>query len=87
VALALAISGSSCTLITDVDRERIPVPVQPPFTEVDGGGEPPITDLDASADGATTDASPPATSDAGEVPDASAIPSDAGDAAPNGDAG
>jgi len=85
--LALSIASSSCTLITDVNRERIPVPVQPPFTEVDGGGEP-ILDLDASApDGGASDASSPATSDAGSIPDASAIPSDAGDEAPGGDAG
>jgi hypothetical protein len=85
LALSIACSSWGCTLITDVDRERIPVPVQPPFEEVDGGAEPPVNGDAAAPDAATPDAS--ALDDAG-VPDASSTASDAGDAAaPSGDAG
>jgi hypothetical protein len=59
-----------CTLITDVDREKIPQPAQPAFPEVDAGPGPDHPGLDAG----TADASV----DAGEVLDAGAA-----DAAPD----
>jgi hypothetical protein len=71
-----------CTLITDVDREKIPEPPQPPFAEVDAGPglEHPALDasvpedagVDTSGDGVdagTTDAAADAAVDA---PDADA---------------
>jgi hypothetical protein len=56
--LAVAVSG--CTLITDIDREKIPDPPLPPFPEVDAGPQP---DIDASSPQllpeAGADAAPP----------------------------
>jgi hypothetical protein len=49
-----------CTLITDVDREKIPEPPQPPFPEVDAGPGPEHPTLDA---GAAEDAGPDASGD------------------------
>jgi hypothetical protein len=54
--------GVGCTLITDVDREKIPVTERPPFPEVDAGhfdagGSPEPGDLtDAGSDAAPSDA-------------------------------
>jgi hypothetical protein len=60
-----------CTLITDVDREKIPEPPQPPFPEVDAGPGPDQPTLDASVPGdAGADAS-------GEIVDAAAPGADA----------
>jgi hypothetical protein len=84
--LLLACGSAGCTLITDVDREKIPVPLQPVFPEVDAGPQPPIVVPDASV----PDASAPV--DAGDAGDAG-LPGDAGDdastdgVAPDGDAG
>jgi hypothetical protein len=65
-----------CTLITDVDRSKIPQP--PPFQpEGDAGGTPPEPELDAGA--GEPDAAP-APEDAGGIPPIA-------DAAPSGDAG
>jgi hypothetical protein len=44
-AALLGIATSGCTLITDIDREKIPDPPLPPFPEVDAGPQP---GLDAS---------------------------------------
>jgi len=44
-AALLGIVASGCTLITDIDREKIPDPPLPPFPEVDAGDQP---GLDAS---------------------------------------
>ena len=63
-AALLGIAASGCTLITDIDREKIPDPPLPPFPEVDAGPQP---GLDASA---------PHELDAGAPP---AVPVDAGD--------
>lgn len=69
----------ACTLITDVDREKIPPIERPPFPEVDAGdfdaALPPHVDIDADVpDAAALDAgSPDATPDAapdGAAPDA-----------------
>jgi hypothetical protein len=39
LALSLGVlAASACTLITDVDRSKIPQLQRPPFPEVDGGG-------------------------------------------------
>jgi hypothetical protein len=65
-AALLAIAVSGCTLITDIDREKIPDPPLPPFPEVDAGQQPGL------------DASTPREVDSG--PDAAAPPADAGDA-------
>jgi hypothetical protein len=82
-ALIVWIAGSSwsCTLITDVDREKIPVPVPPTFEEVDAGPQPPLEVPDASL---VSDAAP-----ADDAGDAGADPGDAGDDAgvPATDAG
>lgn len=74
--LALALGLSGCTLITDVDRERIPQPQPPTFPEVDSGAQPTDPVLDAG----TPDASlpPDPTLDAGS--DAGPVAGDAGDA-------
>lgn len=45
-AALLGIAASGCTLITDVDRTKIPDPPLPTFPEVDAGAQP---GLDASA--------------------------------------
>jgi hypothetical protein len=82
--LMLACSSWGCTLITDVDREKIPVPVQPPFTEVDAGPQPPVVVPDASVlDAGIPDDAAGSAADAGDAPDASELtdadaPSDAG---------
>ena len=65
--------AASCTLITDVDRSKIP---QPPVVAPD-----PLLDAGPEADGGT----PPVSTDAGAVTDA-ATDAAASDAAP-GDAG
>jgi hypothetical protein len=82
VAAAVALGVSGCTLITDVDREKIPQPQPPTFPEIDAGPQPtdPVPDAgtpDASLPG---EPSPDAGSDAGLAPDA-------GDAGPDADAG
>jgi hypothetical protein len=72
---------SACTLITDVDREKIPEPQTPPFGEVDAGPIP---------EPSTPDASPPASlPDAGDgdAGDASVSVPDNDASAPGGDAG
>lgn len=68
---------SRCTLITDVDREKIPELQTPPFTEVDAGPIPEPSTPDASPPGALPDAG---AADAGGDPDASSSGGDAGDA-------
>jgi hypothetical protein len=75
--LALCLSG--CTLITDVDRERIPQPQPPTFPEIDAGPQP----ADPLLDAGTPDASLPSepTADAGA--DAGFDDGDAGDAGPD----
>ena len=57
-AALLGIAASGCTLITDIDREKIPDPPLPPFPEVDAGSQPGL------------DASTPSERDAGTPPDA-----------------
>jgi len=80
-ALVGALLVSGCTLITDVDREKIPEPVTPPFTEVDAGPIPEPSTPDASPppplDAGASDAGDAAASDAGED---AAVVEDAGDA-------
>jgi hypothetical protein len=75
--LALGLSG--CTLITDVDREKIPQPQPPTFPEVDSGTQPTDPVLDAG----TPDASlpPEPTLDGGG--DSGPDNADAGDAGPD----
>jgi hypothetical protein len=75
--LALCVSG--CTLITDVDREKIPQPETPTFPEIDAGPQP----TEQVPDAGTPDASLPAepTPDAGS--DAGVGDSGAGDAGPD----
>jgi hypothetical protein len=75
VGLLGACASTGCTLITDVDREKIPVPAQPPFSEVDAGPEPPLVVPDASVLDASLPGDEATTGDAG--------PSDAGDAGPS----
>lgn len=78
--------GVSCTLITDVDREKIPVTERPPFPEVDAGhfdagATPEPGDLsDAGGDGAPGDAEDAASPGPVEGPDAApdAAPAEAG---------
>lgn len=82
LALSSVPGGVACTLLTDVDREKIPPIERPPFPEVDAGdfdaALPPHVDIDAdvpdAADAAALDAgSPDATPDAapdGAAPDA-----------------
>jgi hypothetical protein len=79
--LALCLSG--CTLITDVDREKIPQPQTPTFPEIDAGPQPADPVLDAGTPDASLppEAEPDAGSDAGL-----AVP-DAGDAGSDADAG
>jgi hypothetical protein len=80
-ALALGLSG--CTLITDVDREKIPQPQPPTFPEVDSGPQPTDPLLDAGMPDASLPPEP--TLDAGS--DAGPDAADAGDAGPDADAG
>ena len=56
-------SLSACTLITDIDREKIPQPEAPVFPEIDAGPQP----TDDGPDAGTPDASvpPDGTADAG----------------------
>jgi hypothetical protein len=51
LCLALVLFGAACTLITDVDRERIPVTERPPFPEVDAGRSPDASAPDEGSDG------------------------------------
>jgi hypothetical protein len=72
-AALLGIAASGCTLITDIDREKIPDPPLPPFPEVDAGDQP---GLDASTPHELDSGAPPATAaDAGDggAPDAGAV--------------
>ena len=70
-AALLGIAASGCTLITDIDREKIPDPPLPPFPEVDAGTQPGLdastpTELDSGAPpGVPGDAGDGGTSDAG----------------------
>lgn len=72
-AALLGIAASGCTLITDVDREKIPDPPLPPFPEVDAGPQPGLDastppELDAGAPpGPATDAGDGGAADAGEL--------------------
>jgi hypothetical protein len=69
-----------CTLITDVDREKIPVPQTPPFPEVDAGPIPEPSTPDASPPPPLPDAGGADAGDA-SAPDVDAsAPGDAGDA-------
>lgn len=82
--LAGALSG--CTLITDVDRERIPPPVTPVFPEVDAGPIPPQPTPDASTPDAAAPVEPgdAGASDAGSDDGGD---TNAGDSGLPGDAG
>jgi hypothetical protein len=87
--LTLSSAWCGCTLITDVDREKIPEPPQPTFPEVDAGPQPTEPLPDASVPDASMPLEP---ADAGEVSDAAPVDAaapDAGDAGPvaSGDAG
>lgn len=76
-AILLGLAAPGCTLITDVDREKIPDPPLPSFPEVDAGTQP---GLDASAanaedaggasDDAGADAGDAGVLDAGALDDA-----------------
>jgi hypothetical protein len=79
VAPVLALGLSGCTLITDVDRERIPQPQPPTFPEVDAGPQP----ADPALDAGTPDASLPSEPGADAGIDAGLDGSDAGDAGPD----
>jgi hypothetical protein len=68
-----------CTLITDVDREKIPPPVQPTFPEVDAGPGPGNPAADAAV--------PDAAVDGGDALDAGAPDADAALDAGDADAG
>jgi hypothetical protein len=82
--LTLASAWCGCTLITDVDREKIPEPARPTFPEVDAGPQPTEPLPDASIPDASTPLEP---ADAGEASDAGPVDAaDASDAA-LGDAG
>jgi hypothetical protein len=65
-AALLGVAASGCTLITDIDREKIPDPPLPPFPERDAGAQP---GLDASAP-PELDAGAPPGPDAGDAGDA-----------------
>lgn len=75
---------SACTLITDVDREDIPVPAPPTFPEDDAGRDAAVPPPVEPEDGGSGDAGEVVT-DAGAdaAPDAGGAVSDAG----GGDAG
>lgn len=82
-ALALGLGVSACTLITDVDREKIPQPPTPVFPEIDAGPQPanPVPDAGAPDASLPPEPTPDAGSDGGlDVPDA-------GDAGLGADAG
>jgi hypothetical protein len=72
-AALLAVAASGCTLITDIDREKIPDPPLPPFPEVDAGPQP---GLDASVPSEADSGAPPL--DAGDDGGADAGALDAG---------
>jgi len=83
----LLVAGSlgACTLITDVDRERIPQPMTPTFPEIDAGPQPAPSVPDASVPDASIPAEEPVDAGADGGLDAGG---DAGDASPSGgDAG
>jgi hypothetical protein len=86
--LALASAWCGCTLITDVDREKIPEPLRPTFPEVDAGPQPTDPLPDASIPDASLPLEP---ADAGDASDAgptdAADASDAAPATPLSDAG
>ncbi len=72
---------SGCTLITDVDRDKIPEPETPVFPEVDGGPIPEPSTPDASPPDGLPDAGTPDTADAGDAGEDASVPAaDAGDA-------
>jgi hypothetical protein len=80
--LTLASAWCGCTLITDVDREKIPEPLRPTFPEVDAGPQPTVPPPDASVPDASlplepADAGDAGPSDAADASDAAAL-SDAG---------
>lgn len=83
-ALLLAGGLGACTLITDVDREKIPRPPTPTFPEVDAGPQPTPSVPDASVPDASVtpeepvDARTDAGLDAGDAGDAGAPDADAG---------
>jgi len=80
-AVAL-VAGSlgACTLITDIDREKIPQPTTPVFPEVDAGPQP----TDPVLDGGAPDASLPPEEPTDAGGDAGVdVSSDAGDAGPD----
>lgn len=86
-ALAMGTS-TGCTLITNVDREKIPVEQQPPFPSTGDGGTDasPPDDVDPLDGGLAEDATSTAP-DADAAGDAApSVPNDAGDAA-TGDGG
>jgi hypothetical protein len=77
--LTLASAWCGCTLITDVDREKIPEPLRPTFPEVDAGPQPTLPLPDASVPDASVPLEPP---DAGDAADAGSTDgADASDAA------
>lgn len=71
---ALGFALAACTLIADIDREKIPEPMPLPFPEVDAGTEP-----DA--------AEPPPENEVDAAPDTAPAPNDADALAPLEDAG
>ncbi|HWO14107.1 MAG TPA: hypothetical protein VNN80_31600 [Polyangiaceae bacterium] len=72
VASLIAVAVSGCTLITDIDREKIPNPPLPVFPEVDAGPQP---DLDASSPHPPLgpDAAPPVDAGDGGAADGGAL--------------
>lgn len=70
-AALLGFAASGCTLITDIDREKIPDPPLPPFPERDAGAQPGLDastppELDSGVPpGSAVDAGDGGTSDAG----------------------
>jgi hypothetical protein len=81
--LLLAGGLCACTLITDVDREKIPQPSTPPFDEVDAGPQPTLPDAGEMPDASLPPEEEPL--DAGS--DAGLDAGVAADAAPDADAG
>jgi hypothetical protein len=82
--LLIAGTLSACTLITDVDRERIPQPMTPTFPEIDAGPQPVPSGPDASVPDASVPPEEPG--DAGADGGGLDAGGDAGDASPS-DAG
>ncbi len=80
VALALFVAPA-CTLITNVDREKIPIREQPSFPQTNDGG----IDEDAAVPNGNDDPDAAVDSDAGDAA-ADAAATDA-EAPPSGDAG